>query len=274
LQFGCPNADAFVWKVWSSGTLPEAMRLIGAGLLVGTSSEPFSRGYTKYIAVSSSGSSAIEINAASGSTAYLDLGANGTRGLSFESDGTSNSISAVGAKAIAFNTNSTERLSIASTGAVGLSGANYGTSGQVLTSGGSSAAPSWTTVAAGLAAATQAEMEAASSNTVAATPANTKYHPGVAKVWLKANISGGINGSYNVASITDGGTGKLDITYTTSFSSTNYALSSAIQGGSGVAQWFEQGLVSTSGCSLYTSSFADQYKDPGTAYFISAYGDQ
>jgi hypothetical protein len=148
-----------------------------------------------------------------------------------------------------------------------------GTSGQVLQSNGTSA-PSWVSAVSGLSAATQAEMEAATSNTVAATPANTKYHPGVAKVWLKANTSGGINGSYNVASITDGGTGKLDITYTTSFSSTNYALSSAIQGGSGVSQWFEQGLVSTSGCSLYTSSFAGSYQDPGTAYFISGFGDQ
>ena len=39
----------------------------------------------------------------------------------------------------------TEYLRIASTGAFGLSGANYGTSGQVLTSGGSSAAPTWAT---------------------------------------------------------------------------------------------------------------------------------
>jgi hypothetical protein len=46
-------------------------------------------------------------------------------------------------------TNSVERLRIASTGAFGLSGANYGTSGQVLTSGGSGAAPTWTTVGGG-----------------------------------------------------------------------------------------------------------------------------
>ncbi len=45
-----------------------------------------------------------------------------------------------------------ERLRIASTGAFGLSGANYGTSGQVLTSGGSGAAPTWTTVGGGSAA--------------------------------------------------------------------------------------------------------------------------
>jgi len=43
----------------------------------------------------------------------------------------------------------TERLRISSTGAFGLSGANYGTSGQVLTSGGSSATPTWTTPSAG-----------------------------------------------------------------------------------------------------------------------------
>ena len=37
----------------------------------------------------------------------------------------------------------TERLSIASAGQLGIGGANYGTSGQVLTSGGASAAPQW-----------------------------------------------------------------------------------------------------------------------------------
>ena len=47
------------------------------------------------------------------------------------------------------STNATERLRITSAGAWGLSGANYGTSGQVLTSGGSGAAPTWTTVGGG-----------------------------------------------------------------------------------------------------------------------------
>jgi hypothetical protein len=42
-----------------------------------------------------------------------------------------------------------EAMRIASTGAIGLSGANYGTSGQVLTSAGSGAAPTWTTVSSG-----------------------------------------------------------------------------------------------------------------------------
>ena len=44
---------------------------------------------------------------------------------------------------LGFSTNSTERLRFNASGAFGLGGANYGTSGQVLTSGGSSAAPTW-----------------------------------------------------------------------------------------------------------------------------------
>jgi hypothetical protein len=45
-----------------------------------------------------------------------------------------------------FTTSLTERFRIASAGQIGIGGANYGTSGQVLTSGGASAAPSWASV--------------------------------------------------------------------------------------------------------------------------------
>ena len=82
------------------------------------------------------------------------------------------------------------------TTALTLAGA-AGTNGQVLTSAGSGL-PSWTTPS-GLAAATQAEMETATSNTVAATPLNTNSHPGVAKAWLKCSGDGlTINNSYNI----------------------------------------------------------------------------
>jgi hypothetical protein len=47
---------------------------------------------------------------------------------------------------ITAHTAGTERLRIASAGQIGIGGANYGTSGQVLTSAGASAAPSWTTI--------------------------------------------------------------------------------------------------------------------------------
>jgi hypothetical protein len=44
----------------------------------------------------------------------------------------------------------TERMILNTSGALGFNGANYGTSGQVLTSGGSAAAPAWTNVGGGL----------------------------------------------------------------------------------------------------------------------------
>jgi hypothetical protein len=53
-----------------------------------------------------------------------------------------------GTLAIRIGTSNTERLRVGSAGQIGISGANYGSSGQVLTSGGGSAAPSWTTISA------------------------------------------------------------------------------------------------------------------------------
>lgn len=51
------------------------------------------------------------------------------------------------ADTIAFATAGTEDFRIGSSGQLGVGGANYGTSGQVLTSGGASAAPSWADIA-------------------------------------------------------------------------------------------------------------------------------
>ena len=51
-----------------------------------------------------------------------------------------------GARPVKFGTNDTERLSIGTDGQIGIAGENYGSSGQVLTSGGSGASVSWSTV--------------------------------------------------------------------------------------------------------------------------------
>jgi hypothetical protein len=74
-----------------------------------------------------------------GSNANTNLANRGTGGLY---------LTAVEAGFIALQTSNTERLRIASAGQIGIGGANYGTSGQVLTSAGSSAAPSWQAVSA------------------------------------------------------------------------------------------------------------------------------
>jgi microcystin-dependent protein len=47
------------------------------------------------------------------------------------------------ADAVGISTGGTEKVRVASAGQIGIGGANYGTSGQVLTSGGAAAAPSW-----------------------------------------------------------------------------------------------------------------------------------
>lgn len=75
-------------------------------------------------------------------------------------------------------------------------------------------------------AATQSEMEAASSTSVYVSPGRTKYHPGVAKAWCYVTLSGGtptLAASHNVTSITDNGTGDYSINFTTAFSSASYA---------------------------------------------------
>lgn len=70
-------------------------------------------------------------------------------------------------------------------------------------------------------AASQGDMEAATSTTAYVTPATTKNHPGVAKAWVSFNGTGtvAIVASYNVTSITDNGTGLYTVNYTTPFSS-------------------------------------------------------
>ena len=80
------------------------------------------------------------------------------------------------------------------------------------------------TAVVGISVATQAEMEAVTSNTVAATPLNTNWHPGVTKFHVKAGITGNILESRNVTSVTDNGTGSITVTIATDFSADTYTI--------------------------------------------------
>ena len=101
-----------------------------------------------------------------------------------------------------------------------------GTANQVLAVNSGGTAPEWTTIASGLSAATPAEMETASSTTVATTPGRQQYHPSAAKFWVKFNGTGtpAIGASYNFTSITDLGAGNYTMIIATDFSSGNYAI--------------------------------------------------
>ena len=86
-----------------------------------------------------------------------------------------------------------------------------------------------------LQASTQAQMETATDLTSSVTPGRMKNSPGVAKMWACVSVSGGtpsLDGSYNVASITDTSAGNVTVTFTTAFSSAIYcAIASAVNAG-------------------------------------------
>ena len=85
----------------------------------------------------------------------------------------------------------------------------------------------WATASSGLAAATQAEMESASSTAVAVTPGRQQYHPSAAKGWVTftGTTPYTINASYNVSSVTSNFTVAYRVNWDVDFSSANYAYS-------------------------------------------------
>lgn len=134
----------------------------------------------------------------------------------------------------------------------------------------------------GLSAASQAQMEAATDNTVAVTPGRTQYHPGVAKVWVNFNGTGTIatRGSHNVSSLTDNATGDYTVNYTTSFSTVNYAVVASTGDssfGTGAAtatvQIYTTSSPSTGSCRFYTKDTSSGTYDMSHVMF-AAFGDQ
>ncbi len=101
-----------------------------------------------------------------------------------------------------------------------------GSATQVLTSNGASALPTWQAPSSGAAAATQAEMEAATSTAVYVSPGRQQFHPGANKFWASFTTitTTTIIASYNVTSLTDNGAGDTTINYTVNFSSTSYGI--------------------------------------------------
>jgi hypothetical protein len=172
----------------------------------------------------------------------------------------------------------TPSVTLAANGSLGVgSTPAYGTNGQVLTSAGTGSAPTWTTVSAGLAAASQAEMEAASSNTVAVTPLATKWSPAASKAWIKIKVTGGVPAnsiSLNVASITDVGVGNCSVTLTTGFSSVNYVVLCSIDSG-GNADVASPDVRITSATVFYAEIHNNSNVgfDP-REYWFATFGDQ
>lgn len=131
------------------------------------------------------------------------------------------------------------------------------------------------TIASAASAATQAEMEAASSNTVMATPGTMNWHPGVAKVWIKASGNGtAISASHNVTSITDDGTGTLIVTIATDFSSANYVVVTGVEGNFGTQAVSVANQAAGSFKIFCAKTTTGATEDPTGYYYAACFGDQ
>lgn len=78
-------------------------------------------------------------------------------------------------------------------------------------------------------AATQAEMEAGTATDKYVTPQGVNWHPGVNKFWVKADVAGAVQASWNVTGLVDNGTGDITVTIATDFSSANWCASVAVE---------------------------------------------
>ena len=171
----------------------------------------------------------------------------------------------------------TPSVTLAANGSIGVgSSPSYGLATQVLTSSGTGSAPTWTTVSAGLSAATQAEMETATSNTVAVTPLATNWHPGVAKCWLVTAGAGtpSITASRNITSITDDGVGLLTVTIATDFSSDQIAAVATARVGAGSTPYFVVYNSASGGSGQLKAYDAAGAAFDVDGYAFAAFGDQ
>lgn len=125
--------------------------------------------------------------------------------------------------------------------------------------------------------ATQAEIETGTDVVRAVTPGRVQHHRGVAKAWAKfAGATGTLaSGSLNVASVVRDSPGDYTITFTTAFSSADYAV---------MPSYLESDITSTpvvlyvrtqaaGSFTLHCDDTAGTDADPDQIYFV-CFGDQ
>ncbi len=126
----------------------------------------------------------------------------------------------------------------------------------------------------GFTAATQAEMEAATSTTVGSTPGRQHFHPGHPKCWAYVTVSGGtptLQTSYNITSIADTDVGRLTVTIATDFSSANWTAFVGVN--ISTDNYFSFYKTLAAGSVIIVSSKSTGPIDP-EGYSMSGLGDQ
>ena len=123
--------------------------------------------------------------------------------------------------------------------------------------------------------ATQADQETGTSTTTLVTSGRQQYHQSAAKAWLDCGVAADINASYNVTGLTDNGPGDLTVTWTTAFSSANYARLCTVRVTAGTVSIVTERDVAKSASS--TRFLAVNGSGTGTdplGYYVCAFGDQ
>ncbi len=143
--------------------------------------------------------------------------------------------------------------------------ASVGTSGQVLTSNGAGALPTFQTTT-NPSAATQTEQEAASSTSVYVSPGTAVYNPTNCKSWVEITNTVVALAGYNVSSVSDTGTG-CQVNYSAAFSSTSYGIY-ALQG---QGSYCTASTQATTNCSINTRDNAGT--PANQLVYIACFGD-
>jgi hypothetical protein len=124
-----------------------------------------------------------------------------------------------------------------------------------------------------LSAASQSDQETGTSTIVYVSPAVQQSHPSSPKGWVFANASGGIQSSYNVTSVTDVGTGEINVNWDVDFSSTNYAVGVTVKTDNAYFGRVADAAFAAGLTKGYCTSLAPALADPSSWSFF-AFGDQ
>jgi hypothetical protein len=123
--------------------------------------------------------------------------------------------------------------------------------------------------------ATQAQMEAASSNIKGVSPGRQHFHPGMPKAAGRVDSSGNVVGTaYNIASVSQTGTGVYRVTLTNAMADTNYwivasAVTDGTPGNSCLVSW---AVVSSTVFDITTKRAFDG-SDKDAAFSFAVFGD-